>query len=114
MSTPSPGSPLASKAEASPQSELRVRLTTAFGWVAGVCAGVLLNGLVFRMVGDDYPQIPTTFVAVVIGAFGGMAIADKTKERGFRPLGIAAGLLLAIVLWFVAAMLMAPPAESPV
>lgn len=102
------------KAPDAAATDLRVRLTTAFGWVAGVCAGVLLNGLVFRMVGDGYPQIPTTFVAVIAGAFGGMAIADKTKERGFRALGIVAGVLLAIVLWFVAAMLMAPPEASPV
>jgi hypothetical protein len=94
--------------------DLRLRLTTAFGWVAGVCAALLLNGLVYRLVGDGYPQIPTTFVAVVAGAFAGMAIADRAKEAGFRPLAIAAGLLLSVVLWFVVAMLLAPPETGPV
>lgn len=104
--------PVPSSADAS--LELRRRLTTAFGWIAGVCAALLLNGLVYRMVGDGYPQIPTTFVAVVAGAFAGMAIADRTKEAGFRPLAIAAGLLLAVVLWFVVAMLLSPPDPGPV
>lgn len=94
--------------------DLRRRLTTAAGWIAGVCAGVLINGLIYRMVGDGYPQTPTTFVAVIVGAFGGMALADKTKEAGLRPLGITAGVLLAIVLWFVVAMLLSPPEAGPV
>ena len=103
-----------SDAHAAPASDARARLTTAFGWVAGVCLGVLLNGLVFRLVGDGYPQIPTTFVAVVAGAFGGMSIADRAGARAFAPLGIAAGVLLAIVLALVAAMLLAPAASDPV
>jgi hypothetical protein len=107
VKTPSDASP-------EPASDARARLTTAFGWVAGVCLGVLLNGLVFRLVGDGYPQIPTTFVAVVAGAFGGMAIADRAGPRGFAPLGIAAGVLLAIVLALVAALLLAPAASEPV
>lgn len=97
-----------------PARDSRARLTTAFGWVAGVCAGVLLNGLVFRIVGDGYPQIPTTFVAVVAGAFGGMAIADRAGPKGFGPLGVVAGLLLVLVLGLVAAMLLAPAEASPV
>lgn len=107
MATPTESKP-------DPAQDQRARLTTAFGWVAGVCLGVLLNGLVYRLVGDGYPQIPTTFVAVVAGAFGGMAIADRTGPRGFAPLGIAAGVLLAIVLALVAAMLLAPAPTSPV
>lgn len=111
---------MSAKAKASQETpsddsiQMRRRLTTAAGWIAGVCAGVLVNGLIYRMVGDGYPQTPTTFIAVIIGAFGGMALADKTKEAGLRPLGITAGVLLAIVLWFVVAMLLSTPETSPV
>lgn len=88
-------------------------MTTAFGWIAGVALGVLLNYGVFQLVGEGYPQVPTTFVAVVAGAFGGMALADRMGERGFRPLGVAAGVLLSIFLWLVVAVLLSPPEVTP-
>lgn len=92
----------------------RRRMTTAFGWVAGVALGVLLNYGIFTLVGESYPQVPTTFVAVVAGAFGGMALADRLGERGFRPLGIAAGVLLALFAWLVIAVILSPPDTAPV
>jgi hypothetical protein len=91
----------------------RRRMTTAFGWIAGVALGVLLNYGVYMLVGESYPQVPTTFVAVVAGAFGGMGVADRLGERGFRPLGIVAGILLAMMAWLVVAVLMSPADTSP-
>src|SRR5688572_13791193 len=98
MSEPQKSTPAASE-----PATFRRRMTTAFGWVAGVGLGVLVNYGIFTLVGEGYPRTPTTFVAVVAGAFGGMAIADRLGERGFRPLGIAAGVILALFAWLVVA-----------
>ncbi|AKF05407.1 hypothetical protein [Sandaracinus amylolyticus] len=91
----------------------RKRLTTVFGWIAGGALGLLLNYVGFLVVGEGYPTVPTTFVAFLLGAFGGMALADKLGVRGFRPLGIAAGVLLALFLALVVAVLMSPAPEAP-
>lgn len=92
----------------------RRRLATVFGWIAGGSLGLLLNYVLFLIVSDEagqgYPTVPTTFVLFVLGAFGGMAIADRGGEKAFRPLGIAAGILLTLFLALVAAVLMSPPA----
>ena len=87
----------------------RKRLTTVFGWIAGGSLGLLLNYLAIILVADErYPTVPTTFVLFVLGAFGGMALADRGGERAFRPLGIAAGVLLATFLTLVVLALMSP------
>ena len=93
--------------------ERRRRLTTAFGWIAGGSLGLLVNYAAFLGVGEGYPVVPTTFVTFVLGAFGGMAIADRLGARGFRPLGIAAGVLLALFLALVVAVLMSPAPAAP-
>lgn len=94
-------------------AERKRRLTTAFGWIAGVSSALLLNYAVFLAVGGGYPTVPTSFVAVVAGGFGGMAIADRLGERGFRPLGIAAGVLLAVVVVIVVGVLVSAPEPPP-
>ena len=98
------------KAETPPSS--RARLTTALGWVAGGAAGMLVNYLLFLAFADEtgagYPVVPTTFVLFVVGAFGGMTVADRGGEKMFRPLGIAAGVLLSLFLALVAAVMMSP------
>jgi hypothetical protein len=81
-------------------------MTTAFGWIAGAALGVLVNYVLFVIFGASYPAVPTTFVLFVAGAFGGMTLGDRLGPRGFRPLGLAAGLLLALALTLVAAVLM--------
>jgi hypothetical protein len=92
----------------------RRRLATVFGWIAGGSLGLLINYVIFLAVSDaagqGYPTVPTTFVLFVVGAFGGMAVADRGGEKAFRPLGIAAGILLSLFLALVAAVLMSPPA----
>jgi peptidoglycan/LPS O-acetylase OafA/YrhL len=96
-----------------PVASPRQRMTTALGWVAGGSAGMLLNYALFLAFSDEsgqgYPVVPTTFALFVAGAFGGMAIADRGGERVFRPLGIAAGVLLALFVALVAAVYMSPP-----
>ena len=84
--------------------ESRARATTAFGWVAGICGGVLASyGLYAAW--SAYPTVPGTFVLVAAGGFAGMRIADRIGERGFRTLGLIAGTLIAatialtLVLW---------------
>lgn len=88
----------------------RERWTTAFGWIAGGALGLMVNYAVSRAVGDGYPVTFTTFVAFLIGAFGGMAAADRLGARGFKPLGIAAGVLLALFVGLVLASFIAPDA----
>ncbi len=91
----------------------RRRLTTVFGWIAGGSLGLLLNYAIFLLVSDEagqgYPTVPTTFTLFLLGAFGGMAVADRGGEKVLRPLGIAAGILLSLFLALVAAVLMSPP-----
>lgn len=84
------------------------RLTTVFGWVAGGSLGLLLNYALYYAIGEGYPTVPTTFALFLVGAFGGMALADRLGARGFRPLGIAAGVLLALFLALVVAVMMSP------
>jgi hypothetical protein len=84
----------------------RERLTTAFGWLAGGALGLLVNYGVFLALGERYPTTYTTFGFFLAGAFGGMAIADRLGARGFKPLGVAAGVLLALVVTLVLASFM--------
>lgn len=85
---------------------LRRRLVSAFGWTSGGALGLLLNYGLFLLVGDAYPTGPTTFVLFVAGAFAGLHLADRLGERGFRPLGILAGVLLTATVALVVAMWM--------
>ena len=82
---------------------LRARLTTVFGWIAGGSLGLLVNYALFLAYGEGYPVTPTTFVLFLGGAFGGMSLADKLGPRGFTPLGIAAVVLLVAFAWVVLA-----------
>lgn len=91
-----------------PRARARKRLATVFGWVAGASLAMLLNYALFFEFGEAYPTVPTTFAAVVIGAFVGMAVADKLGPRGVRPLGIAAGVLLGLVALLAFTVVFAP------
>ncbi len=88
------------------KEDLQRRMTTVFGWVAGGSLGLLVNYALFLHFGEGYPTTPTTFVTFLAGAFGGMYVADRLGVRGFRPLGIAAGVLLVAFAWIVIAGLM--------
>ena len=87
----------------------RQRLTTIFGWLAGGAAGLLVNFGLAALVGEGYPITITTFVTFIAGAFGGMRVADKLGPEGFRPLGIAAGILFAVIVGMVLVAFLAPP-----
>lgn len=86
----------------------RQRLATAFGWVAGGAVGLLVNYGLLHAFGEGYPVTWTTFALFLLGAFGGMAVADRLGPRGFKPLGIAAGVVLALFVGVVLAVLIAP------
>lgn len=86
----------------------RKRLATAFGWVAGGSLGLLVNYALLRAVGEGYPTTYTTFGFFLAGAFGGMFVADRLGPRGFKPLGVAAGILLALFVVVVLASFIAP------
>lgn len=93
-------------ASADATSAMRARLSTAFGWIAGGALGLLVNTAIYRTVGEGYPTTYTTFALFLVGAFGGMWVADRLGPRGFKPLGIAAGILLALfVTWVLASLL---------
>jgi peptidoglycan/LPS O-acetylase OafA/YrhL len=94
------------------RADSKRRLTTVFGWVGGGSLGLLLNYGFFLVSPSDYPVVPTTFVAFVGGAFGGMALADRLGPRGFRPLGIVAGISLALMLVLVLAGAMSEGSQT--
>ena len=98
MSSPDEDSaPPQGPADASDQTARR-RLSTVFGWTAGGALGLLINFAVARAIGSGYPITISTAVSFIVGAFGGMALSDRLGPRGFRPLGIAAGVLLAVLI----------------
>lgn len=76
----------------------RKRLSTVLGWIAGGSFGLLLNYALFWMVGPSYPEMPTTFVMVAAGCFGGMWITDRLGPRAFRPLVVVTGILFGLAL----------------
>jgi hypothetical protein len=71
------------------------RLGVVLGWIAGALALLLANFFAYHAYGEGYPVEPTSFAAVVVGAFGGMALADRLGTRAPRVLGLLVGLLLA-------------------
>ena len=73
-------------------------MQTSFGWVAGGSLGMITSYVLFLTLGAAYPRELGTFGLFIAGAFAGMYVADKSGARGFKPLGIAAGILLAVVL----------------
>ena len=95
-------------AEERSSDRTKQRLATAFGWVAGGALGLLINYGLLLAIGDAYPTTWTTFLLFLLGAFAGMAVSDRLGPRGFKPLGIAAGVLLALFVGVVLAVLMSP------
>ncbi|RLB50288.1 MAG: hypothetical protein DRJ42_19205 [Deltaproteobacteria bacterium] len=89
--------------------ERQQRATTAFGWLAGGSLGLLVNYGIFLLMGPDWPVVPTTFALFVAGCFGGMWLSDRLGDRGFRVLGITAGVLVATALTLAVAVLMSTP-----
>lgn len=90
----------------------RARLTTAFGWLAGGATGLLVNYAAYLAVGDGYPTTYTTFVLFLAGAFGGMWVADRVGPRGFKVLGVSAGVLVAVFVTLILASLLGAGATS--
>lgn len=101
------GGPSTRRYDADPS---RKRMATVFGWVAGGALGLLVSYVLFLVAGSGYPVVLATFVLFVGGAFGGMWLADRLGARGFRPLGIAAGILFALAVTLVLAVAMSPSA----
>jgi hypothetical protein len=90
--------------------EGRRRATTVFGWLAGGSLGLLANYGLFLAVGPSWPVVPTTFALFVVGCFGGMWVADRLgHQRGFKILGLTAGILVALAASLVVAVLMSQP-----
>lgn len=106
MSEETASSPSADK----PARDPRARLATVFGWLAGGALGLIVNYALFMAVGEGYPTTHTTFGLFLLGAFGGMALSDRWGPRGFKPLAVAAGVLLAVLLALVVASFMASSA----
>lgn len=88
------------------ESKARARARTSFGWVAGGCFGLLLNYPIYLAVGESYPKEPTTFALFAAGSMLGMWLSDKLGPRSFRALGIAAGVLLTLVIVLVLLVLL--------
>jgi len=91
---------------ASPAARRQALLVHALGWVAGGVAGLVANYLVYRLAGQAgfraYPIEPTTFVAVALGAFGGVRLAGGLGRRAAPILAGALGVLLAVAVALLA------------
>ena len=75
-------------------------MSTVFGWIAGGSVGLIADYGLYTAIGEGYPLVPATFALFVAGCFGGMWLSDRLGDRGFRLLGIAAGILLALAVTF--------------
>ena len=84
--------------QADPQSSSRARLQTVFSWVAGGSLGMLVSYALYSLIGEAYPKEPAVVVLFALGAYGGMRLSDALGPRGFRPLGIAAGVLATLFI----------------
>ncbi|MCB9600159.1 MAG: hypothetical protein H6721_01770 [Sandaracinus sp.] len=80
------------------------KAAVVLGWIAGGGFALLLNFVAFHSFGDGYPVAPTSFVLFVLGAFGGMHLADRLGSRALRVLGIATGALVGLALLVVVAL----------
>lgn len=79
----------------------RARLARVLGWIAGGIAGFLANYLAWSAAVDrgvPWPAEPTTFVAFVAGAFGGMAAADRLGARAAPILATVLAVLLVVAV----------------
>ncbi len=74
---------------------------TALAWTAGGATGLLLSYALYLLVGDAYPKEPAAFGLFAVGAYGGMILSDRLGPRGFRGIGVAAGVLAALLLVLV-------------
>lgn len=79
----------------------RQRVQTALAWTAGGAAGVLLSYALYLAVGEAYPKEPAAFALFALGAYGGMSVSDRLGPRAFRGIGLAAGVLGALLLVLV-------------
>lgn len=95
--------------DAETQTRSRRRLQTVFGWVAGGSLGVLTSYGLYLLVGDAYPKEPAIVVLFALGAYAGMRLSDRLGPRGFRPLGIAAGVLGSLFFTLALLVLLGQP-----
>jgi len=84
--------------QADPQSSSRARVQTVFSWVAGGSLGMLVSYALYSLIGEAYPKEPAVVILFALGAYGGMRLSDSLGPRGFRPLGIAAGVLATLFI----------------
>jgi hypothetical protein len=62
--------------------------------------------------GTAYPMVIGNFAGVVLGAFGGMSLADRWGARSVKPLAFITGVLMLIAL-MLALTVMGAPAGAP-
>ncbi len=72
------------------------RALITLGWSAGGGVGMTLNYAGFMILGDGPWVAPGTFVLFSVGAFGGMAAAERLGPRWIRGLGLVAGVFLSL------------------
>lgn len=83
------------------------RAGTVLGWLGGAASGLVIDYGIAAAVGEGYPAGYSTFALLAIGAFVGMAVADKLGARAPRVLGPFAGVMVAVcATLFLAASLL--------
>lgn len=72
------------------------RAGTVLGWLFGASSGLVVDYGLAAAIGAGYPAGYSTFGLLVVGAFIGMAVADKLGERAPKVLGPIAGIMVAV------------------
>lgn len=92
--SPRVAEPKAKKSKAASKKQLAAVL----GGCVGGGLAILCNYFIYAAVGAAYPAGLTSFVLFALGAFGGMALADRLGKKALKVMGIAAGILISLTL----------------
>jgi len=58
--------------------------------------------------GRAYPTVIGNFAGVVLGAFSGMALADRWGARSLKPLALVTGVLMLVALMLTLTVMGSP------
>ncbi len=97
-------------APALPEPPVAQRAATVLGWFSGASLGLMGSVGLGAWLGAAYPMVIGNFAGVVLGAFSGMALADRWGARSLKPLAFVTGVLMLVALMLTLTM-MGPPEQ---
>lgn len=84
------------------------RAATVLGWFSGASLGLMASVGIGAWLGSAYPMVIGNFAGVVLGAFGGMGLADRWGARSIKPLAFLTGVLMLVALMLTLTVMGAP------